>query len=249
MKKKPLNEDLAKEHTIEAIRNRLQKETQHNYLGDFILGGVDGTVTTFAVISSIAGAGLSSKIALILGISNLLADGFSMAAGAYLKARTDENLFEKAKRKEEAHLDLVPEGEKEEMREIFRRKGIDGPVLEDVVQTLFKSRKHWINMMLTEELGLRIKSPSPFKVGLMTFLSFFLVGFSPLFPYLFFPHWSPPEIFQLSSLFTAIVFFTIGTLKGKNVGQSMILSGLETLLLGGVAATLAYAVGFIIKQI
>ena len=83
-------ESLSRDHTQEAIAGRLAAATQHSYLGDFVLGAVDGAVTTFAVVAGGAGAGLSNGIVLILGFSNVLADGFSMAAGNFLKARADQ---------------------------------------------------------------------------------------------------------------------------------------------------------------
>ena len=76
-------------HTREGISERLSQARRPNYLRDWIYGGIDGTVTTFAVVSGVAGAQLSSQVVIILGLANLLADGFSMAASNYSGTKTE----------------------------------------------------------------------------------------------------------------------------------------------------------------
>jgi len=58
------------------------------YLPEFVYGSIDGTVTTFAIIAGVAGANLSPAIVLILGFSNVFADGFSMASSNYLSEKS-----------------------------------------------------------------------------------------------------------------------------------------------------------------
>ena len=82
----PRHHSFAHHHTPEAISARLEAATEHSYLGDLVLGSVDGVVTTFAIV---AGVGLSVGVAIVPGLANVLADGFSMAVGSYLKARFD----------------------------------------------------------------------------------------------------------------------------------------------------------------
>ena len=108
--------DLRAEHTRLAIRRRLAKTQKRNYLRDAVFGAVDGTVTTFAVVSGVKGAQLPVEIALILGTTNLMADGFSMAIGNYLAGRTDKDYQDSLFRTEEAHIQNIPEGEREEVR-------------------------------------------------------------------------------------------------------------------------------------
>src|SRR5262245_36078577 len=98
------HDPLQSEHTEEAIARRLAAATRHSYLGDFILGAFDGAVTTFAIVAGAAGAGLSNRVALILGLANVLADGLSMAAGNFLRARSDQQMLEQFRRLEESHI-------------------------------------------------------------------------------------------------------------------------------------------------
>lgn len=71
--------------TVSKIHNRIDK-----YLPEFVYGGIDGTVTTFAVVAATVGAGLSSSIIIILGLANLIGDGISMAISAYLSAKSEQ---------------------------------------------------------------------------------------------------------------------------------------------------------------
>lgn len=65
---------------------------KEKYLPEFIYGGIDGVVTTFAIVAGVVGAGLNPGIILILGFSNVLADGFSMASSNFLSARAEQRL-------------------------------------------------------------------------------------------------------------------------------------------------------------
>lgn len=228
---------LEHDHTPAAVRARLAAATDHSYLGDYVLGAVDGTVTTFAVVAGVAGAELPPGVAVVLGAANILADGFSMAVGNYLRAKADAEVIERARRMEERHIDEVPEGEREEIRQIFAGKGFAGAVLEQVVEIITKDRKRWVDTMLTEELGLRVESPPPGRAAVATFVAFAAAGAVPLLPLVA----GAPIVW--SALAAAGVFFFIGILKGRVVHRPQIRSGLETLAVGGLAAAMAYAVG------
>ncbi|MCX8049610.1 MAG: VIT1/CCC1 transporter family protein [Methylohalobius sp.] len=233
---------LAAQHQVEAIAARLAGAREHSYLGDAVLGAIDGCVTTFAVVAGAAGASLPASVAIILGLANLIADGFSMAASNYQRAKSERGLLEKARAIEEMHIHLVPEGEREEVRQIFAAKGFSGEELERIVEVITQNHKLWVDTMLTEELGLKLELPKAWMAALATFLGFAVAGLVPLLPYLV-PEFPLERIFWTSSLLTGLTFLTIGLLKGHILRHSLLKSGLETLLVGGAAAGLAYAVG------
>lgn len=228
------------EHTPEAIAARLSSPVPRSYLGDGVLGAVDGTVTTFAIVAGSLGAGVSSGIAVVLGLANVVADGFSMAVGNYMKAKADRELVERARRVEEEHIEAYPEGEREEIRQLFERKGLAGPALDAVVEAITRDRRLWVDTMLTEELRLQIDTPAPFRAASMTFACFIAAGLVPLLPLQVL---GDEVSFPASALTTAVTFAGIGAVKGKLTAGSPWRSALETLLVGGCAATLAYAVG------
>ena len=76
-------------HSPRAIRERLSRPPKQSHLRDFIYGGIDGAVTTFAVVAGVAGVDLAATVVIILGVANLIADGFSMAVGNYVATRAE----------------------------------------------------------------------------------------------------------------------------------------------------------------
>ena len=249
MKKETLHK-LESVHTPEAIRARLSGGMRHSYLRDFIYGAVDGAVTTFAVVSGVAGAQLSSGIVIILGAANLVADGFSMAVSNYLGTRADRELREMARLMEERHIDTVPEGEREEVRQIFAAKGFKGEELENVVRVITSNREEWINTMLKEELGFPARDPSPIKAAVATWFAFILVGMLPLIAFLVQAGWPDFKFdpFKASTLMTGAAFFLVGAAKSPFVGKSWFRCGLETFLVGSAAAGLAYLAGVLLRS-
>ena len=241
--------DLKSEHTPEAIQRRLAFGPKHNHLRDFVYGAVDGTVTTFAVVSGVAGAQLSAEVVIILGFANLIADGFSMAVGNYLATRAEQELRDQARRIEEIHIKKIPEGEREEIRQIFAAKGFKGEDLERVVNVITSDPKRWIDTMLYEEMGMPNIGPSPVRAALVTFLAFVVVGFFPLATFVY--RWFYPRVsfnpFLMSAAITGVAFFGVGAFKGQFVGKSWLKAGFETFLVGGAAACLAFAVGVLLR--
>jgi VIT1/CCC1 family predicted Fe2+/Mn2+ transporter len=233
------------EHSVDAIRQRLAVAPAHNYLRDWIYGGIDGAVTTFAVVTGVAGAQLSTWIILALGFANLFADGFSMAASNYLGTKSEHDDRRRLEAIEYRHIDESPEGEREEVRQIFERKGFAGAELQRVVELITADRERWVQTMLTDEYGLPHAVRSPWLAALTTFTAFLACGLVPLLPYLFVTEHS----LKMSIIFTGIVFFIIGSVKSKWSTTSWWLSGLTTFCIGAIAASLAYAAGLILKNL
>lgn len=240
--------ELIRLHTQQAIADRIAASTRHSYLGDFILGAVDGAVTTFAIVAGAAGAGLSSGVALVLGLANVLADGLSMAAGNYLKAKAEKHTLDRFRAMEERHIDEIPEGEREEIRQIFAAKGFDGETLEAIVNVITQDRKQWVDTMLTEEWGLPLETPRPHYAALATMIAFVVAGMVPLAPLFFYLGTNAQQSFPTASALTATTFFVIGFVRGRVTERNAWLAGGETLFIGGIAAAVAYAVGALLEE-
>lgn len=241
--------DLHAEHLPEAVRERLSRSKRHGYMGDAVLGAVDGCVTTFAVVAGAVGAGFSATVVIILGFANLLADGFSMAVSNYLNTKSQHEEVEKARRMENRHIDRIPEGEREEIRQIFSNKGFHGHVLDEIVKTITSDRKLWVDTMLIEELGLQIDGRPPARAALATFFAFGLVGLVPLIPFLFPGAEYAADRFAASAGMTAIAFAAVGAIKGFALERPLFRSGMETLLIGGGAAVLAFGIGLLLGNV
>jgi VIT1/CCC1 family predicted Fe2+/Mn2+ transporter len=232
-------------HSPDEIRRRLESGPKHNYLRDWIYGGIDGAVTTLAVVTGVAGAQLSNWIILALGFANLFADGFSMASSNYLGTRSEHDDWQRLKQIENRHIDLAPEGEREEVRQIFERKGFEGEELDRIVQLITADRERWVQTMLMDEYGLPHAVRSPWIAAFCTFTAFLICGLAPLVPYLF----STEHSLTLSAVLTAIVFFVIGSVKSRWSTASWWHSGFTTLLVGTIAASLAYFTGVVVKRL
>jgi len=235
---------LEHEHTSEAIARRIAS-SNHNYIRDFIYGGIDGAVTTFAVVSGVLGAELSPGIVLILGFANLAADGFSMAASNFLGTRAEQDDYRRLEKMEYRHIELVPDGEREEVRQIYRKKGFEGEELEKAAELITSDKDRWVKTMLIEEYGLPSEIRSPWYAAFATFAAFVACGLVPLLPYLF----GTASSFLVSCILTGITFFLIGSFKSRWSTSSWVRSGLETLSVGAVAAGLAYGMGVLLKEI
>jgi len=235
--------DLEHDHSKKKIAERLMRPQRQSYLRDMIYGGIDGAVTTFAVVSGVVGGQLATIVILILGFANLVADGFSMAVSNYLGTKSELDLYKRYHSIEEKHIALVPEGEKEEIRQIFKNKGLTGEALQLVVDVITSNKPLWIKTMLQEEYGLPTTYRSPLKAGIITFLSFIIFGLIPLLPYS--AHLASPFIWAGFS--TGITFFLIGSIKSHWSLKSWWRSGIETLIIGTITAMIAYFIGVLLR--
>lgn len=175
----------------------MKQRLERLYLPEFVYGGIDGSVTTLAVIAGAIGASLSSGVVIILGFANLFADGFSMAISNYLSVKSQVELHR-------------------------NHKDVSG---------YSKEAKH------------------PFKTGLATFLSFVVIGFIPLISFVLALFFSSLEQYKLtiSIILTGLAFLFVGAVKGKIVKKHPFYAAIETLVIGGIATGLAFAVGYFLR--
>ena len=230
-------------HTREAIRARLEGGPRSNYLRDWIYGGIDGAVTTFAIVAGVAGADLAVTVVLVLGFANLLADGFAMAASNYIGTKAERDDYDRVLGIEKRHIALAPDGEREEIRHIFAAKGFSGEDLERIVAVITSNRTLWAKTMAVEEYGLSPTQRSPVLAALSTFAAFIVCGLVPLVAYL-----SAGGIVSCV-LAAGATFFGVGAIKSRWSPVAWWRSGLETFLIGMSAAAVAFAVGFGIKAL
>ncbi|MXN67108.1 hypothetical protein GR183_19540 [Stappia sp. GBMRC 2046] len=235
---------LEHEHDPEAIARRLEGGPRVNYLRDWIYGGIDGAVTTFAIVAGVVGADLSSGVAIVLGVANLLADGFSMAAANYSGTKAERDDYRRLRRMEERHIDTVPEGEREEVRQIYSRKGYSAGDLSRIVSLITSRRQVWLDTMLEEEHGVSPVLRHPVKAALATFSAFVICGCVPLLPFAF----GVVDTAMIATLLTGLVFLMIGAAKSVWSTQHWLTSAVETFVIGMTAAGIAWCVGFLLER-
>ncbi|MBZ0163076.1 MAG: VIT1/CCC1 transporter family protein [Notoacmeibacter sp.] len=232
-------------HDANAIAKRLAAETKPSYLRDFVYGGIDGSITTFAVVAGVMGAALSPAIVLILGMANLVADGFSMAASNYSGTKTVIDDIARLTEIERKHILHDPDGEREEVRQILAAKGLSGRNLEEATDAITAREGPWIDLMLAEEYGLARAQPVPLRAAIVTFIAFMICGAVPLLPFAF----GLDRAFETAIFSTGIVFFLIGAAKSAWSLAPWWRSGLETFAIGSAASSMAYIVGVLLKGI
>ena len=211
-------------HHPREIRDRIEEGPKTSYLSDWVYGGIDGAITTFAIVAGVVGAEMSTRVILILGAANIIADGFSMAASNYSGTKAELDDYRRHRAYEEEQVENIPEGERMEIREIFRAKGFTGEDLETVVDVITADKTRWVDTMMVEEYGMPTTYRDPIKSGLCTFAAFILCGL------------------------TALVFFGIGSIKSQWSTQSWWRSGTETLGIGLAAAAIAWGIGHVLKE-
>ncbi len=221
----------------------------HQYIGDMVYGGLDGIVTTFAIVSGVAGANLGSGVILILGLANLLADGLSMAAGAFLSLKSEREYYARERERETWEIEHFPDGERSEMVEIYRAKGYSREDAESLMDIQSKDRGLWVDAMMVHELGLLPDDRQPLRSALATFLAFLVAGSVPLLIYLLglVVPMDATLSFRLALVLSGLALFALGAAKVFVTERSWFRSGLEMLLVGGLAATVAYLVGYLLQ--
>jgi vacuolar iron transporter family protein len=214
-----------------------------------VYGGLDGIITTFAVVAGVAGADLSAGIVLILGFANLFADGISMAIGDFLSTRAETEYNEAERARELWEVENYPEGEKLELAELYEAKGIPKEDAEKLVSILAEHKDAWVDVMMAEELGIIEERESPLKNALVTFFSFAIFGFVPLVAYVLARAvpFLAENTFIVACLLTAITLFGLGAQKVRITNKNWFVSGAEMLILGGIAAAAAYGIGALLQ--
>jgi len=235
------------------------EETWHQSEGGFlkpiIFGGLDGILTSFAIVAGAAGGGLSPEVVMILGFSNIFADALSMGVGEFLSSKANNEWILSEKRREEWEMQNYPEGEVQEMIDIYKQKGMEHDDAKLVIETMAKYKDFFVDIMMAQELELQVPDEDhvqeSIREGVVMFLSFATFGALPLLGYVIipatFPELGNDSLFNAACVVTGFVLFFLGSVKSKFANMNWFVSGLETLLLGGACATVAFTIGFYVN--
>uniref|UniRef100_A0A6V1NR54 Vacuolar iron transporter 1 n=1 Tax=Heterosigma akashiwo TaxID=2829 RepID=A0A6V1NR54_HETAK len=250
------------EKDVEALRNAHDNmeegahDDHYTPMGEklkaVVFGGLDGVLTSFAIIAGAAGGGMGVDVVLVLGFSNIVADALSMGVGEYLSSRAHAEYVLSERRREEWELRNHREGEVREMVEIYVNRGMARDDAEVVLNRIAKYDEFFVNVMMAEELGMpangQVADPADtVQEGLIMFAAFAVFGSMPLLGYCVVPALAPDasssELFAVAVFVTLLFLFGLGAVKSHFSTKSWYCSGIETLLLGGCCAGIAYEIG------
>lgn len=240
----------------EDLRYHLEHEHKHSpfaeYFKEVIYGGIDGIVTTFAVVAGFSGAALSNEtttqlsflVVLLFGLANLFADGVSMGLGNFLSVKSDQDLYNASRGKETDEVRLNPEMEYQETITIMMQKGFSEAEATQLAKIYRTNEDYWVDFMMTHELEMPDpRGDNPYLTGLATLGSFLVFGVIPLLPFMVLSETSTSHAFEYSMMGTFIALVLLGFLKWKVVGNSLWKSLFEVVVVGSVAAFIAFFVG------
>ncbi|MBI3851745.1 MAG: VIT1/CCC1 transporter family protein [Verrucomicrobia bacterium] len=208
---------------------------------DVVIGMSDGLTVPFALAAGLTGAIASTRIIVTAGFAEIAAGSIAMGLGGYLAARSDADHYASERTREEVEIVTVPEIEAKEVREIFESYGLTPEESASVVEGLRRRPQAWVDFMMRFELGLEKPQPGRALKSAVTIAGAYVVGgLIPLSSYLVFPSTHRALIVSVAVTLVALVVF--GAVKGRFTGVSMARSGLQTALIGGLAAAAAFGI-------
>jgi VIT1/CCC1 family predicted Fe2+/Mn2+ transporter len=244
-----------KAHEAKAIEQAVEKHGSEGsqFIGNMIYGGLDGIISVFAVVSGVAGATLSSGILLILGAANLFGDGLSMGVGAFLSMKGQKEYYNRERQRESWEVEHFPEGEKKELEVIYKKQGYPAADARKLIEIKSKNKARWVDAMMIEELGMVRDERKPLSAAWVTFGSFVAFGILPLLIYvidlIFHTGLSASTLFLISIILSGVALFALGAAKYFVTQLNPLRSGLEMLIVGGLAAALAFFIGVLLKPL
>jgi len=243
---------------IVGTRRALEKHsnTPSEYIKSMVFGGLDGIITTFAVVAAVAGAELSADMVTLMGVANLVSDGISMGLGDYLSERSEKDYIHQEWKRETWEFENYPEGEKKEMVELYVEEGMAEADATIIVNAFSKYPEKFVNLMMVDELGLEKWDPQDlkglWKQGAITMCSFWFFGGIPVVTYAVVSAAgvaSQNLIFLIDCLVTLLTMFLLGAAKAKVTNTSMLFQGGVMMLNGTVACGASYFIAWAISEI
>jgi VIT1/CCC1 family predicted Fe2+/Mn2+ transporter len=207
---------------------------------DIVIGMSDGLTVPFALAAGISGlAGAATKIVMTAGLAEIAAGSIAMGLGGYLAARTDFEHYLTEQQRENWEIDHLPEREKAEVAEVFRNYGMDDVHIKPILDAMSNNREQWLDFMMRFELGMEAPNPKRARSSALTIgLSYIVGGFIPLSPYILIHNLFTALL--VSIVVTLIALFLFGYIKGRFTGTKPLKSGFQTVLIGGLAAGVAF---------
>lgn len=227
------------------IVHREQHFTSSNFVRDVVIGMSDGLTVPFALAAGLSGAISNPRFIVIGGLAEIAAGSIAMGLGGYLAARGDAEHYEQEKAREYREIEEIPEEEMAEVSRVFQNYGLTQQESEPVVAALSKRPDAWVDFMMRFELGLEAPDPKRAITSAGTIAGSYVAGgLIPLSPYIVLA--SATKGLVASACVTLAALAVFGYVKGKYTGARALRSAIQTVLIGGVAAGVAFALAKLI---
>jgi VIT1/CCC1 family predicted Fe2+/Mn2+ transporter len=216
-----------------------------------IYGVNDGLTATLGVLAGVGGATVDPHVVLVGGLAAMTASGVSMAGGAYLATKSQREIYEDQLAREAAEIEAMPDFEREELKAIYRAKGLSESEAETIVSRITKDKKIWLETQAREELGLDAgQFENPSREAVVAGFATLFGGFIPVLGYLLGRAVAGPRPL-LALLITAGIcvacLYLMGAARSFFTGKNAVRSGLEMTLVGSVVAVITYGVGNVFR--
>ena len=242
---------ITKHHLPKEDRDQFVYHTRkdpHRYtsrLADIILGGQDGLVNVLGIVLGVAAATSDPRIVLVAGLAATFAESVSMAAVAYTSTLAETDHYESEREREYRHVRMVPSVEREEVRTIYRNKGFEGELLDQIVEKITADEDVWVGVMMAEEHQLiPTNRQGAMRSALVVGLAALVGSLIPLAPFVWLPVGTS---IWLSLVISAVTLFVVGVYKARITVGNPGKSGLEMAVIGILSALVGYLVGVLLK--
>ena len=227
------------------IVHREQHFTSSNFVRDVVIGMSDGLTVPFALAAGLSGAISNTRFIVIGGLAEIAAGSIAMGLGGYLAARGDAEHYEQERVREYREIEEIPEEEKAEVARVFQNYGLRAEESTPVVEALSRRPDAWVDFMMRFELGLEEPDPKRAVTSAGTIAASYVVGgMIPLSPYVALSNAYRGLIFSVVLTLAALAVF--GYIKGRFTGARAFKSALQTMVIGGLAAGVAFALAKLI---
>ena len=213
--------------------------TSGEVVRDVVIGMSDGLTVPFALAAGLSGAVDNSHIVVVAGLAEIAAGSIAMGLGGYLAARGDAEHYQSERQREVREVEEIPDEEAREVQQVFTTYGLSAEESGQVVQSLTKRPMQWVDFMMRFELGLEEPDPKRAVQSAGTIAASYIAGgIIPLAPYMLMH--SSRSALGWSVLVTLLALAVFGYIKGRFTGTRPMRSGLQTVVIGGLAAGAAF---------
>ena len=217
-----------------------------NVVKDIVIGMADGLTVPFALAAGLSGAVDSNVIVITAGIAEIIAGSIAMGLGGYLAGKTDADHYNSELKREFHEVELVPEKEKQEIKEVLAEYGISSSTQSLVADELALNKTRWVDFMMKFELGLEEPDPKRARQSAINIAASYVAGgFIPLSAYFFTSH--PDEGLIYSCAITLVALSAFGFFKARVTGQPVWRGAYQTAFIGALAAGAAFFIARLIN--